>query len=514
MFNRKKANDYKYCEKKIRKDVSNIRYIGPVAADELFNKRDYREWSLDFADIVYKSPELIAEIDALPMETKKIIAWNLVTWHGDLITKFGEEIRNDPDVCRAAVGPDHIEEMPTKLIERVVSRDGDTAMVSVVDYSNLKTWYELFPELGEKAREGIIKGSQIYIRPEDERYITENVPESLKDNEELVKQIISRVPYIYPALSDRLKKDVEILRVIVDTPYEKDAREIIASLPEKEKKELASLYRVGWYGAKLPEALNYIFKDKEYMKILLENNKFDRRVLEAVDKELLKDPEFATYCLRHLETGYGNDEKLFVEAFPEDTFKKGENVALFIKGMSYRYKENEVARDLVNGLSPKEFEKAARVHPYIVGVSTTQDASKVIRELVKDVKEEDVVQLMHAVGGFDKFDEEMKKAMLIKAPETFYKYVSDRDREFFVEIAQKNPAIIECIKDPQLRSDVLIEYTTIKYLDKKAMKITSEEELDALIEKVKGIKKTATRTTKAKANETPKKEAKTKNTKK
>ena len=236
MFNRKKANDYKYCEKKIRKDVSNIRYIGPVAADELFNKRDYREWSLDFADIVYKSPELIAEIDALPMETKKIIAWNLVTWHGDLITKFGEEIRNDPDVCRAAVGPDHIEEMPTKLIERVVSRDGDTAMVSVVDYSNLKTWYELFPELGEKAREGIIKGSQIYIRPEDERYITENVPESLKDNEELVKQIISRVPYIYPALSDRLKKDVEILRVIVDTPYEKDAREIIASLPEKEKK--------------------------------------------------------------------------------------------------------------------------------------------------------------------------------------------------------------------------------------------------------------------------------------
>ena len=69
------------------------------------------------------------------------------------------------------------------------------------------------------------------------------------------------------------------------------------------------------------------------MKILLENNKFDRRVLEAVDKELLKDPEFATYCLRHLETGYGNDEKLFVEAFPEDTFKKGENVALFIKGM-------------------------------------------------------------------------------------------------------------------------------------------------------------------------------------
>ena len=182
--------------------------------------------------------------------------------------------------------------------------------------------------------------------------------------------------------------------------------------------------------------------------------------------------------------------------------------------MSYRYKENEVARDLVNGLSPKEFEKAARVHPYIVGISTTQDASKVIRELVKDVKEEDVVQLMHAVGGFDKFDEEMKKAMLIKAPETFYKYVSDRDREFFVEIAQKNPAIIECIKDPQLRSDVLIEYTTIKYLDKKAMKITNEEELDALIEKVKGIKKTATRTTKAKANETPKKEAKTKNTKK
>ena len=511
MFNKRKANDPKYLAKKLMQDVRNIQYIGPVGADEVFDKRDYREWSLEFADKVYSSPEVIEIIDALPMATKKVIAWNLVTWHGDLITRFGEEIKNDPDVGRAAIGPDHILELPTKKVERVISRDGDVGMVDVYDFDRLKNWYNLFPELGEKAREGILRAEKLLgLQPREEIYLTENVPDAIKNDLETVKKIIKNVPFIYPALSEEIKKDPEVITKVLDTRYSKDAGEVLKTLSPEVKKEVLSLYRVGWYGHNIPEGLKFAFEDKEYMRALLENNKFDKRVLDAIDKELLKDPEFAAFCLSKLETGYMNDEKDFLNAFPKELFAKAENVVAFIKGMSYRYKDNETARDLVNGLSPEEFEKAARLHPYIVGIATTQDPQKVVGELVKSVEPDSAVQLMHAVGGFDKMSPEMQLEMFIKNPDVFYRFVEEKDREFFVEAALKNPRAIDVIKNPQLRSDVLVEYTTIKYLEKKAMKITTEEELDKLIEKVRGVKKSVTRTPKAKTQ----KETKSKSTKK
>ena len=70
MFNKRKADDHKYVAKKLNRDINNIRFIGPKGADELFNKRDYIEWSLEFANKVYENPEIIKTIDELPMETK------------------------------------------------------------------------------------------------------------------------------------------------------------------------------------------------------------------------------------------------------------------------------------------------------------------------------------------------------------------------------------------------------------------------------------------------------------
>jgi hypothetical protein len=256
------------------------------------------------------------------------------------------------------------------------------------------------------------------------------------------------------------------------------------------------MYRVGWYGYQIPDPIKFAFKDKEYLFAILENNKFDDRVLEAIDKELLNDPEVAKTCLEKLNIGYGVEAKEFVNSFPKSTFDKAENVVSFIKGMGYRYKDDEVSRDLVNGLSIKEFEKAANIYPYVIGISTTQETSKLISKLVKNVKEEDVVNLSNAVGGFDKLTVEDQREIFARNPKAFYRRVMNQDREFFVEAAKKNPEVIDAISDDKLRADVLIEYTTIKYLDKKHIKIATEEDLDKLIEKVKGVKKATTKTAK------------------
>ena len=511
MFNKRKADDHKYVAKKLNRDINNIRFIGPKGADELFNKRDYIEWSLEFANKVYENPEIIKTIDELPMETKKIIAWNLVRWHGDLITHFGEELKNDFDVAREAIGPDHIEDMPTKTEHRVISRDGDTAEVQVYDWDKLKTWYNLFPELGKDAQIKILKGRPLLgLKPEDDKYFIGHVPDEIKNDPEVVKNIIKDFPFVYVDLDENMKKNPDIMVKVLDTRYADATKDVFAKMTKEETKKVLSMYRVGWYGYEIPDAIKFAFKDKEYLFAILENNKFDHRVLEMMDKELLNDPEVAKTCLEKLDIGYGVEAKEFVNSFPKSTFDKAENVVSFIKGMGYRYKDDEVSRDLVNGLSIKEFEKAANIYPYVIGISTTQETAKLISKLVKNVKEEDAVNFTHAVGGFDKLTVEEQREIFARNPKVFYRHVMNQDREFFVEAAVKNPEVIDVISDDKLRADVLIEYTTIKYLDKKHIKIATEADLDKLIEKVKGVKKAATKTAKV----TKEKENKPKITKK
>ena len=52
----------------------------------------------------------------------------------------------------------------------------------------------------------------------------------------------------------------------------------------------------------------------------------------------------------------------------------------------------------------------------------------------------------------------------------------------------KNEKVIDSIKDEKLKNEVIIARTTIKYLEGKFIKITSEEELDRIIEKVRTAK--------------------------
>ena len=515
MFNKRKADDHKYVQRKLNRDINNIRFIGPKGADELFDKRDYREWSIEFAEKVYKNPEIIKVIDELPMETKKVIAWNLVRWHGDLITHFGDEIKNDPDVTREAIGPDHVEDMPTRTEHRVVSRDGDTAEVQVYDWDKLNTWYKLFPVLGNDAKVAILKGRGLLaLKPEDDKYFIDNIPDEIKNDPEVIKNIIAEKPFIYAALSDEMKKNPEIMVKVLDTRCADETKDILEKMTKEEVKEILSMYRIGWYGYKIPDVIKFAFKDKEYLKAALENNKFNDRVLASMDKDLLKDPEVARLCLEKLEIVYGVNPNDFVNAIPKEAFDKAENVVAFLKGMGYRYKDDEVSRDLVNGLSVKEFEKAANMYPYVIGISTTQETSKLVSKLIKNVKDEDAIQLTHAVGGFDKMNVGDQREIFARNPKVFYRHVMNQDREFFVQAALKNPEVIDVISDSKLRGDVLIEYTTIKYLDRKHVRLTSEEDLDKLIEKVKGVKNTITKAVKTTKEKAPKKETKPKTTKK
>lgn len=515
MFNKRKAENFKYVSKKMDKNINNLRYLTPSTAEKLFEQSGNESWACAFADKVYANPELIDVIEKLPIDTRKVVARNILHWHGDLITKFDEELRNDPTVAWYAIDYDYVDPMPTTTVERVINRDGDTGFVKVNDFSTLKRWYELFPSLGEEARIKILMNKSFDVKTEEEKYFIDAIPESIKNDPELVKKIIRKVPFIYPTLPENVKKDLGVIHILLNIPYSYGVGEVIETLSEEEKKKLLSEYRIGWYSGIIPKALDFAFKNKEYLKVILENNPFDKRVVELIDKELLKDKEVAELCLSKLKSGYYGDEKDLYTAFPKEVFSKAENVITFIKGIGYRYNNSETIVQMLDGLSAKEFAKVAEAVPGILVLPVKHEKQKLLESLASRVNPDDAQRFANSAGGFAKLSEKVQKTLFIIAPSKFYYEVEKKGREYFVEAALQNPAVIDCIRDPQLRSDVLIEYTTIKYLDKKQIKITSEEDLDKLIEKVKGLKPKATKATaKAKKPTTVKKDTKGKNTKK
>lgn len=506
MFNRAKADVPKYIAKKIEKDITNIKHVGLKGAEAFFGDPQYREESHAFAQEIHAHPELISLIEELPFETRRVVAKAVVTWHGDLISKFGEEIKDDPSVARAALGPDHILKMPTKTVERVINRDGDTDTYIEIDYSPLRTWYALFPELGPKAREEMLRnGVMQEAKPGDDKYFIDNIPETILSDINIVRSIIGARPFIYMALSDEMKKDPEILINVLDTRYSNAAGEVLQSLSEEEKMAVISKYRVGWYTTGHLEGMGFAFKKKEYLMAILENNPFNSTVLQAIDVELLKDPEVAAKCLEKFDAGYTSNVKEFYDAFPKEVFSKAENVLRFIEGTRYGYSRSEEIKEMINNLPKEEFDKAARINPSILSRTDREDRYDVVGELIANSDEQSLRKLVSSIGGIKSLPQQLQKEVFIRDPIAYYGDIKNNGREFFVEAALQNPDVIDCIRDSELRRDVLVEYTTIKYLEKKAMRITSEEELDELIEKVKGAKKASTKTKKPANNETKKK---------
>jgi len=490
MFNKRKAGDVKYCHKKIDSDIKNLQYVDIAAVEAIFNlseNSEYREWTYNLAKRASQDESVITAIKGLPMERQRSIVESLVTWDGGLITKFGETYLNDPKIATAAIGPDHVLNMPTKLEEHQINRDGDTEIFEVIDYSKLKARYDLFPLLGEQARDQILRmHTLLSYTPEDDKYLADHIPQSFISDLKNVRGFARQRPFIYNALSEEFKRDPEVICSVLDTRYSKDAGAVLQTLSQEERKEVLSRYKVGWYSYDIPEGLDFVFKNKQDLMIVLENNALDNRVLDKMDKELLKDPEVAKKCVQKITVHKKEEIQKFYETFPKEVFDKGENVAAFVSSIGSLGKGHELVEKLVNDLSQEEFEKAARINPKIIPISTKHEKNKIREELIKTTDISKLDKLMYDIGGIEILPRELQIEVLARDSS----YAATRfDRELLVEAAMRNSGVIERIKNPQLRSDVLIEYTTLKYLEKKFVKITSEKELDELIARVKKHRK-------------------------
>ena len=490
MFNKRKADNIKYCMAKILKDPRNIKHIGFEAAETIFNTKDTREFTHKFAEIVYKNPELMKEINTMPFDVQQEVVRNLATWHGDLLPHFSKEALNDPDIATAALGPDHVLNMPMTEETVVVNRDGDTETRTVPDYSKLETWYELYHHLGDKAKEAILFTIPMPNMGKDEReYIAKHAPESIKDDVESLERILPRIPELYPHLPENIQEHPNVIIKMMDSLDNDYLKDVMPTLPRGVLKAIAEDYRIGWYRYSVPEELNYIYKDKELFKILLENNNFDERLFDSMeDKSILNDPEMFKYCMSKSKYVYGTKVDEFLDKLPNEGFKDAENMVYLLKAFPYGFKDSDKVRQLLNDMSEKEFEKVARVYPGVLAMETKRDGTKLAAELINEAKPEEIYSLYQKLGLADKLSKEDKLVAYLKNPKSMYELLKNEGREFFIEAVKEDPSIIDTIKDPQLRSDVFIAHTTVKYLNENLIKVSNEEELDLLIEKCKQAK--------------------------
>ena len=144
MFNKRKLRNVKYCAKKVMKDPKNLKYLDVPAIEELFNRKDYREWSYEFKEKLLNNPQVLDSIKALSLDKQRTIVWNLVTWNGELIKQFDESFLNDYEIAITAMGPDHQLQMPTKQI--LVPNPIEREMVPGValDFDALENHYDLY----------------------------------------------------------------------------------------------------------------------------------------------------------------------------------------------------------------------------------------------------------------------------------------------------------------------------------------------------------------------------------
>ena len=176
------------------------------------NSKETTKFAHDFAEKVYNDQRLMETIKEMPYEVQKEVVMGITKWHGDLLPLCSAKALNDPDIAIMALGPDHVLNMPIKMDEVVINREGDTELREVPDYSKLETWYELYPHLGDKAKEAILFAIPMPNMTKEEReYIARHAPESIKDDVESLERILPRIPELYPHLPESIQTHPNII---------------------------------------------------------------------------------------------------------------------------------------------------------------------------------------------------------------------------------------------------------------------------------------------------------------
>ena len=515
MFNKRKAADEEYCRKKIMDNIKNIKYVDEEVMWNIFTTD---LWSYDFFNKASKDEKIIDTIKTLPLAIQTPIVMNLVTFNGELITKFDKSFLSSVDIANAAIGPNLKVPLPTKVETRIAGGI-EIPTRTVPDYSAMSDCYHLFDLFPDEVKIEILSNPIRYPYGPDEYRklpeetldkILEKMPENVKNDPSLAIDVCYANPQAYKHLSEEVKNNMRVLSVMIQKNSSSYAKEALGKLTPEKQKELVE--RLIELNAPLSivnpkEEMKFVYSNKEWIEKIISHSKIYDSALEFMDPELLKDTDFAEKVLSSLVLKSEKSVELALKKFPEGFFNDIDNFNALHFSLGNDPQKGEKLKGILQTLDTDVYIEALKAHPKLMGVIKREDDDKVYSEIINGLSQKDVYTFYKKMckQGMD-ISRQCKLDMFVKDPENMYKTVSNMDSEFFIEAIIKNENIVRYINEETLKNEMIIASITLKYMKTKFPKITSEENLDNVIKAVKE----SIKTTQKDNNIAPRKEPKKK----
>ena len=300
-----------------------------------------------------------------------------------------------------------------------------------------------------------------------------------------------KYPDLYEYFSDEVKDNPEVIAVMMAGNKSEIVVDKFKNMPRNKQLEVVSKFN----NSVITDNVKFLLEDKEFAYEIIKNNGLEyRSMLMAIKPEYFEDKKFLKLCIEKLKTGHFLNFNDVIDAIPQEVLNDEKVKLAILSTAEWSLDYIHGADKLVNGLSDKAYETFVRENKSGIFVSVERDNTKYILEKLNELEIGEVGSFLRDMNS-KKLSREVKLAAFVKSPRETYHYVADMDINFFAEAAMQNEDIINYIDDTERKNAAIITATTIKYLNKKFPKITSEKELDEVIEQVKknAKKKTSTK---------------------